>query len=157
MYSLDFTGLCSHNTLNVWISGLVLLILAHAILEIFIILDFDHLVDYTSMITEFWLPMLIFSVYPLILAILSTTTLLQNLLFDPNYPVVCVWHRNSIITLIQNIIYSCLVLDFFCKFLDHQNEIFVPEKLLRVFRPFFILCVLALFMVSIILILFFNR
>jgi hypothetical protein len=100
MFSLDFTGLCSHNTLNLWISSLVCFILVHAIVEVVILVDPEDLVDYTSVITKTWPVMMVFAVYPLVLAILSVLLLVHNLLFDASYPVMCVWHRNSIIKLI---------------------------------------------------------
>ena len=148
MYSLDFTGLCSHNQLNIWISALVLFVLIHAIWEILILLDFNKIVDYASMITDVWVYMFIFGVYPLLISILSTTLLVHNLLFDPSYPVMCVWHRNSIINLIQTITFSSIIIDCFCRYLDNQDDITDREKVLDVFRPFFILCILILTMVS---------
>lgn len=148
MFSLDFTGLCSHNQLNVWISAIVMFVSLHAVVEVFILLDFDEMVDYTSMITDIWVYLFIFGVYPLLLAIFSTMLLVHNLLCDPSYPVMCVWHRNSIISLIQTITYSIIIIDCFCRYLDYQDDITNIDNILEVFRPFFILCILILMMVS---------
>ena len=100
------------------------------------------------MITDVWVYMFIFGVYPLLISIISTTLLVHNLLFDSSYPVMCVWHRNSIINLIQTITFSSIIIDCFCRYLDNQDDIADREKVLDVFRPFFILCILILTMVS---------
>lgn len=148
MYSLDFSGLCSHNKLNVWITALFVFVGLHACVEVIILVDPDQFVDFTDMITDVWVCMFVFGVYPLVLAVTSTLMLAHSLLFDPAYPVMCVWHRNSIINLIQSITFSCLIIDFFCRYLDYQDDIQNTKNILIIFRPFFGLCLLTLLMVS---------
>lgn len=118
--SLDFQGLCSHNIYSFYILMLLLGIYTHVIWFALCLLSTLPSSQLPSALKPFsrhyafemvMLPLLLlFSIYPLALSIISLTSLIFNFLFGREYETVYSWHRNSIYRLVQVIVFCSNVL-----------------------------------------------
>ena len=138
LFKLDFVGLCSYNKFNFIVMMLNLFVYAHSIG--FILSDFNLVIL-----------LLVFGIYPLIFAIISTIALVHNLVCTRDYQNLSVWHRNSIIYLCQNIIFaSCTTASMIQFYIVASDDISIledPKELLEVIWPIFVLSIFFIIMV----------
>ena len=102
--------------------------------------DFFHPFDTQVARYMMCLPvLLVFSVYPLILAINSLALILLNLICGREYETMYSWHRNSILKLFENIIFSICLMVFLTKlfFTEYEGESLYMEDQMT---PILVLC-----------------
>ena len=107
MYSLHFKGLCSYNKMTWVVFLLSMFIYAHFAWAVILVLSQLNVEKDMPMMkygtidkaTErIMIPfILIFGVYPLLLAIWSNILLLSDVMFGKQYEALYSWHRNSLL------------------------------------------------------------
>ena len=120
MFSLEFKGLCSHNKLNlyiIWIYSIVAALLAYFCLVAEKEVESGE--DNTSWKSIALMTVIICGL-PMLITFISAFMLVHNLCCDKQYEHMAVWHRNSLFSLLQVLIFTGFLLSSFIRLLTER-------------------------------------
>ena len=117
LFTMEFRGFCSHNKLAGFITVLCFFVYLHCAWFVLAIMTRDGVSPVN--LNEFYdltVPgLLVFGVYPLLFSIFSLVIILTDTLCTKQYDSICSWHKNSMMQLGTNIVFSTCVTVWFAR------------------------------------------